>query len=84
MGFDSKWMQWIWWCISTTRFYVLVNGVLGRFFPSSRGLRQGDPLSSYLFIIGMEDLCILLRKAGAGGFIIGRSISDREGASLRG
>ena len=39
MGFSSKWMRWIWWCISTTRFSVLVNGVSIGFFLSSCGLR---------------------------------------------
>ncbi|NAW49846.1 hypothetical protein FGF92_24795, partial [Salmonella sp. gx-f5] len=44
-GFGERWRSWISWCISTTRFFILINGSLEGFFASSRGLRQGDPLS---------------------------------------
>ena len=74
MGFGPKWLGWMWSCISTTKFSVLVNGVPVGFFPSSRGLHQGDPLSPYLFVMGMEVLSALIRRAVEGGFMSGCSI----------
>jgi hypothetical protein len=44
-------VRWIEVYISTTHFLVAMSGELHRFFPSSRGLQQGDPLSSYLFVL---------------------------------
>ena len=74
MGFGPKWLGWMWSCISTTKFSVLVSGVPAGFFPSSKLLRQGDPLSPYLFVMGMEVLSALIRRVVEGGFISGCSI----------
>ena len=74
MGFGPKWLGWMWSCISITKFLVLVNGVPAGFFPSSKGLRQGDPLSPYLFVMGMEVLSALIRRAIEGDFISGCNI----------
>ncbi|KAL6318412.1 hypothetical protein AAG906_041175 [Vitis piasezkii] len=67
MGFGSKWRDWMWSCISIAKFLVLVNGVPAGFFSSSKGLRQGDPLSPYLFVMGMEVLSVLIRRARGSG-----------------
>ncbi|KAJ9675260.1 hypothetical protein PVL29_024282 [Vitis rotundifolia] len=77
MGFGSWWMEWIWCCISTAKFSVLVNGVPTGFFSSTKGLRQGDPLSPYLFVLGMEVLSALIRRAADGGFILGCRLRGR-------
>ena len=82
MGFGSKWLGWMWSCLSSTKFSVLVNGVPAGFFPSTKGLRQGDPLSPYLFVIGMEVLDVLIRRTVDGGFLLGCNIRDDSKSSL--
>ena len=82
MGFGSKWLGWMWRCISTAKFSVLVNGVPTSFFPSAKGLRQGDPLSPYLFVMGMEVLSALIRRAVEGGFLSGCRIRGRRRSDL--
>ncbi|RVW80749.1 putative ribonuclease H protein [Vitis vinifera] len=82
MGFGPKWLGWMWSCISIAKFSVLVNGVPAGFFPSSEGLWQGDPLSLYLFVIGMKVLSVLIRRAVEGGFISGCSIRRGRGQAI--
>ena len=78
MSFGDTWVSWIEWCISTATFSVLVNGSPAGFFGSSRGLRQGDPLLPYLFVLGMEALSLMIDKAAEGGFISGYMFKGRD------
>lgn len=75
-GFGDKWCGWISHCISTGRFSVLVNGQPCGYFPSSRGLRQGDPLSPLLFDIVMEALSRIVEAVVGAGFISGFSVGS--------
>jgi len=70
-GFGGKWWSWIAHCISTVRFSMSVNGSPNGFFSSSRGLRQGDPLSPLLFVFVMEALSPMISAAVSGGLLEG-------------
>ena len=70
MGFGLKWLEWVNWCMSFAFFSVLFHGTHSGFFRSSRGMRRQDPLSLYLFIIGMEVLSCLIQRAVGGNFFI--------------
>ena len=83
MGFGPKWIGWMWSCISTVKYSVLVNGVPAGFFSSTKGLlRQGDPLSPYLFVMGMEVLSALITRTVEGGFIYGCRIWRGRGQTV--
>ena len=65
MGFASKWIDLIMECAQTISYSVLVNGHESRVITPSRDLRQGDPLSVYLFIICADVLSILLNRGSS-------------------
>ncbi|XP_050207305.1 uncharacterized protein LOC126656744 [Mercurialis annua] len=71
MGFPKKWNDWISCCLSSASTSVLVNGSPVDPFKLERGVRQGDPISPYLFVIAVEGLRCLLRKAELMGFFSG-------------
>jgi hypothetical protein len=71
LGFDSVWINWIRICVSSTSFSILINGSPFGFFTPSRGLRQGDPLSPFLFILGTEALSRMFHQQESLGILKG-------------
>ncbi|XP_070677505.1 uncharacterized protein [Malus domestica] len=63
MGFCNRWQQLIMGCVSSVQFAILLNGQPGKRFAPSRGLRQGDPLSPFLFLLVGEVFSRLIQKA---------------------
>ena len=74
LGFSRRFVATIMSCVKSVSYSVLLNGVPGSNIKPSRGLRQGDPLSPYLFLVCAMGLQGLLHKAESEGLIRGVSI----------
>lgn len=61
-GFSQKWINWVMQCVRSVRYSVRFNGELLAPFIPTRGLRQGDPLSPYLFLFVADGLVRLISK----------------------
>ncbi|GJX40550.1 hypothetical protein Tco_0255540 [Tanacetum coccineum] len=79
-GFHTRMIGWIMECVTTTSFSISINGSLHGFFKGKRGLRQGDPLSPYLFTLIMEVLTLMLQRGvqNASSFTYHRYCSKLE------
>ena len=62
LGFAQNWVSRIMACISSVQYKILINGQPKVHIIPNRGLRQGDPLSPYLFILCTEALIANIRK----------------------
>ena len=75
LGFNERWISLVLMCISTVSYSVLINGEAKGNIVPSWGLRQGDPISPYLFLLCAEGLSAMLRKKEEQGNIKGISVS---------
>lgn len=77
-GFSSRWRDWISLILASSSSMVLMNGILGPKFHHERGLRQGDPLSPYLFILAIDTIQRIFEAATEEG-----NLSPRRGGQAK-
>ena len=82
-GFLVEMEGWIKSCVTSVHFLVLVNGSPEGFFGSSRGLRQGNPLSPLLFLLIMEVLSRILKKTEDNNLIRGFLVGAVNSVGMR-
>ncbi|GJY74541.1 RNA-directed DNA polymerase, eukaryota [Tanacetum coccineum] len=75
-GFGERWRTWIQSCLRSSRGSILVNGSPTEEFQFFRGLKQGDPLSPFLFILIMESLHISFQRVVDAGLFTGIKINS--------
>ena len=71
MGFNEKWISLVLMCVKSVRYSIIVNGNPSGHIIPSRGIRQGDPISPYLFLLSAEALSAMLIKANRDGLLSG-------------
>ena len=74
LGFQQSWVDLIMECVTIVSYSILMNGEPEGMIYPSRGMRQGDPLSPYLFLFWAEGLNAILRKVTVAGEIEGFSL----------
>uniref|UniRef100_A0A2N9F8H0 Reverse transcriptase domain-containing protein n=1 Tax=Fagus sylvatica TaxID=28930 RepID=A0A2N9F8H0_FAGSY len=75
MGFNDRWVNLVMQCLQTVSYSVVLNGEPMGYIRPTRGIRQGDPLSPYLFLICAEGLTTLLQNNAASGQLTGLSLN---------
>ncbi|KAA3468935.1 reverse transcriptase [Gossypium australe] len=78
LGFHEDWIVLVLRCISSISYSVSLNGEESESIWPSRGLRQGDPLSPYLFLICAEGFSVLLEEAQRRGSMKGAPIGREK------
>ena len=77
LGFPGDWVDKVMSCVTSPSFSVLINGKPFGMIHPTRGIRQGNPLSPYLFLLCAEGFTSLLQKVVLEGNIQGVSICRR-------
>ncbi|XP_024626512.1 uncharacterized protein [Medicago truncatula] len=82
MRFRTPWRKWIKECIGTASASVLVNGSPTAEFPLKRGLRQGDSLSPFIFLLAVEGLNVLMKAVVDSQLFTGYCFGALNGLSV--
>ena len=80
MSFPVLWRKWIRECVTTTTASVLVNDSPTDEFPLKRGLRQGDPLSPFLFLLAAEGLNVMMKAMVENNLFTGYGVGHANSA----
>ncbi|CAM8978422.1 unnamed protein product [Rhodiola kirilowii] len=80
LGFAADWVRKIMLCVSSVEYNVRINDIVSERIIPSRGLRQGDPISLYLFLICADWLSYALNRYQKLGYI--RGVRIYRGASV--
>lgn len=75
LGFAANWMQLLMACVRSVSLAVTINGKTGGHFHPLRGLRQGDPISPYLFLFTTDVFSALIQEACNSGSLSGIKLS---------
>lgn len=78
LGFHTDWIVLIMHCVCSVSYSVSLNGSNSEWFSPSRGLRQGDPLIPYLFLICAEGFSLLIQDAKDKGKMLGAPIGREK------
>ncbi|KAL0374219.1 UNVERIFIED_CONTAM: hypothetical protein Sradi_3337600 [Sesamum radiatum] len=61
-GFSEPFIRWVEECVITPTFSICINGAAHGFFKGARGVRQGDPMSLYLFLFVIEVFRLIIQR----------------------
>ena len=78
LGFCGKWIDWIKNCLESSSISVLVNGSPTTEFKPMKGLRQGDPLAPFLFLIAAEGLAGVVRQAEEKNLVESIEVGEKQ------
>ncbi|GJS39763.1 putative RNA-directed DNA polymerase, eukaryota [Tanacetum coccineum] len=81
MGFGLKWRKWIYSCLASASISIIINSSPTKEFKMERGLRQGDLLSPFLFLLVAEALQVTVLEACNVGLYNGVSLAS-NGANI--
>ena len=78
LRFNDRWIKLLMLCVTTVSYSILVNGEPKGLIHPSRGIRQGDPISPFLFLLCTEGFHGPISQAAAQGDIKGYSLSENS------
>ncbi|KAJ9562034.1 hypothetical protein OSB04_007194 [Centaurea solstitialis] len=76
MGFGRKWRKWVGTCLKSSRISILVNGSPTEEFSMEKGIRQGDPMAPFLFLVVAKGMHVMVEEAIKKGLFKGLKVGN--------